>query len=368
MSIRSTLENLLDTLPLDQANHWMARKTFSTGERRELYEDLAFLLDNNKTLEVALSDMYNVATEFGQARENGTALCLKDCLDALQNGKSIDIGLSDWVPTQEIALIGSGVTDGNLAGALKRAITVVESTAGMVSACLSTLTYPVFLVGTMFFMMDMCVTEFIPKLSRIAPREAWRGSLWWLASVSEFYVNNAMLLAMLALMFSAWAVWSLPNLTGNARRYMDYLMPWSLYKDIQGVTFLLNLSALMRANIKVLDTLNILARYASPWLLERIDATRREVNRGAHLGMALKNTGMDFPGKECVNKLILLTAGDNAEDIIENFAQSWLVKTQDRIKRKIFRLSVFCFLLVGGYLFLMLFASQQITSLAGQLH
>ncbi|MGR7464126.1 type II secretion system F family protein [Klebsiella aerogenes] len=363
--IIDTLTGLLPADLLDDMNRWLARKTFTTSERRTLYEDLAFLLDNNKSLEVALTDMYSVATSFGQERENGVAMCLKDCLTALRNGKSLDIGLSEWVPTSEIALIGAGVTDGNLSGALKRAITIVDSTAGMKSACYSTLAYPFLLITSMFFMMDMSVSEFIPKLVRVAPRETWHGALWWMAAISEFFVVHAAILSLGALFFSAWVIWTLPNFTGRFRRQLDHLMPWSLYREMQGVSFLLNLSALMRANMKVLDTLSVLARYASPWLLERIDATRKEVNSGAHLGLALKNTGMDFPGKECVNKLILLTAGDNAEDIIENFAQAWLLKTQARIKTKINRLSTVCFLLVGGYLALLVLAGQQISALAG---
>lgn len=366
--MRKLSEHLTDLLPtgmLADINHWLARKTFSTGERRTLYEDLAFQLDNNKPLEVALNDMHSVATAFGLERENGTALCLKDCLLALRNGKSLDIGLNGWVPDGEIALIGAGVADGNLAGALKRAVIVVDSTAGMKAACYTTLAYPFFLLSAMFFMMDMSVTEFIPKLARVAPRESWTGALWWMAAVSEFFVNNAALLGFVLLTTTIWIIWSLPTFTGPLRRQLDAVMPWSLYRDMQGVSFLLNLAALMRANIRVLDTLTILSRYASPWLQERIDATRKEVNSGAHLGLALKNTGMDFPGKECVNRLILLTAGDNAEDIIDNFAQAWLVKTQLRIKGKIARLSTACFLLVGGYLSLLVLAGQQISSLAG---
>lgn len=362
--LSNAVSNVLPRESLKEVNRWLARKTFSSGERRDMYEDLAFLLDNNKTLEVALTNMRDVATEFGQIRENGTAMCLADCIEALHSGKSIDIGMSDWIPDQEIALIGAGVTDGDLSGALKRAIKVVEGVGSMIAECFSTLTYPACLIMTMFFMMYMCVSQFIPALTRVAPRATWTGTLWWFASVSEFFVDNAVVLSVAAVLMVAWVIWSMPNLTGPVRLKLDGFMPWSLYRDMQGVAFLMNLSALMRANLKTLVTLQILSRYASPWLLERIQAAEVEINRGAHLGLALKNSGMNFPGKECVNKLVLLTSGDNAEEIIENFAQEWLKKTQIRIKKKISRLSIFCFALVGGYLFLMLFASQQITSMS----
>ena len=346
-----------------EANRWLARKTFSTGERRDLYEDLAFLLDNNKTLEVALNDVLNVATDFGQKRDNGTAMCMRDCIRALHSGQSIDVGLAEWVPVNEIALIGSGVKDGQLAGALRRAIKIVERSGTMRAEFFSTLTYPLCLIFTMFFMMYMCTSQFIPALERVAPREGWHGTLYWFATLSEFFVHNALLLGGGGVLLVGWIVWSLPNLTGHTRKKLDSIMPWSLYRDMQGVAFMMNLAALMRANLKTLETLQVLSRYATPWLLERIQATELEINKGAHLVLALKNTRLNFPSKECVNKLVLLTSGDNAEGIIENFAQEWLKKTRANIKSKISRISVVCFALVGSYLFLMLFASQQITSM-----
>ncbi|ECH4667687.1 type II secretion system F family protein [Salmonella enterica] len=358
------LRSLKDiNLGSSEANRWLARKTFSTGERRDLYEDLAFLLDNNKTLEVALNDILNVATDFGQNRDNGTAMCMRDCIRALHSGQSIDVGMADWIPVNEIALIGSGVKDGQLAGALRRAIKIVESAGTMRAEFFSTLTYPICLILTMFFLMYMCTSQFIPALERVAPRESWHGTLYRFATLSEFFVHNALLLGGGGVLLVGWIVWSLPNLTGHTRKKLDSIMPWSLYRDMQGVAFMMNLAALMRANLKTLETLQVLSRYATPWLLERIQATELEINKGAHLGLALKNTGMNFPSKECVNKLMLLTSGDNAEDIIENFAQEWLKKTQAKIKSKISRISVVCFALVGSYLFLMLFASQQITSM-----
>ncbi|EBZ0491385.1 general secretion pathway protein GspF [Salmonella enterica subsp. enterica serovar Infantis] len=349
---------------LKNGNRWMARKTFSMAERRELYEGLAFLLDNNKTLETALSDMLAVTTDFGKKRETGTAMCLQDCLSALRDGQSLDIGLDGWVPPQEIAIISAGVSDGRLSDALRRATTIVENLGNLKSECFSTLTYPFFLLGTMLLMMYMTGTKFVPQLARVTDRASWTGALWWMAAISDFVINNAVPLGVAIMALVCWMVWSLPNLTGRARPVLDNLMPWSVYRDFQGISFLLNLAALMRANFRLLETLNVLSRHASPWLLERLDATRAEVNSGAHLGQALKNTGFNFPSAECVNRLVLLTGGDNAELIIDSFAMQWLASTRRAVKARISRISAISFLLVGGWLFLLLMASQQINTLA----
>jgi len=116
-----------------------------------------------------------------------------------------------------------------------------------------------------------------------------------------------------------------------------------------------------------LDALDILARNASPWLLERLNAARRLVRQGQHLGLALRNTGHHFPSKHCVNKLMLLTDGDNAESIIENYANHWLKNTIKTIKQHTARLSTALFLLVSGYMLLLVQVIQQLNQLAGQI-
>jgi hypothetical protein len=49
-----------------------------------------------------------------------------------------------------------------------------------------------------------------------------------------------------------WTVWSLPrwHRPDRLRRMFDGLMPWSVYKDIQGATFLLNIGALLQSGVK----------------------------------------------------------------------------------------------------------------------
>jgi hypothetical protein len=176
-----------------------------------------------------------------------------------------------------------------------------------------------------------------------------------------------MLLSLMAAVLVAWTTWSLNNLTGRVRRWLDHLVPWSVYKDFQGVAFLLNISALLRADVKTLDALDILSRNASPWLLERLNAARRLVRQGQHLGLALRNSGYQFPSKDSVNKLVLLTDGDNAEIIIENYARHWLIRAVKIIKRRTTRLSGALFLIVSSYMFLLVQVIQQLHDMAGQM-
>lgn len=79
--------------------------------------------------------------------------------------------------------------------------------------------------------------------------------------------------------------WSLPNWKSpdSVRTFADKIMPWSIYQDIQGATFLLNMAALLKAKMTTLNSLNILQEFASPWLSTRLDSIIYRVRRGDHL-------------------------------------------------------------------------------------
>lgn len=364
---RERLRGLRGTLPSPEKMHegmgrWLAQKTFSTADRLTLYEDLAFLLDNNLQVEKALQAMIG---SYGGKRPP-VVYCLDDMLSALRQGQSIDQGLASWIPRQEAAILSAGVQDGNLAAALYRAITVVKGMSEMKTALISTLLYPVMLLGTTFAMMKMVTVYFLPRLASLSSRDHWSGALWWLSTTSEFFVRHAFLLGGLVMLLTAFVIWSMPNLTGKTRQHvLDRLLPWSVYRDVSGVGFLLNFSALMRAQVKTEDAIEILSRHAPPWLYERLAATQRQVRQGSHLGLALRNAGYGFPSPRAIDKLVLLTDGDNAEIIIENFARAWLVHTVARIKRTAGWLANLALGTNAGYMILIVLATQNLNDLVG---
>lgn len=275
----------------DGLGRWLAQKTFSTADRLTLYEDLAFLLDNNLKVEKALLAMIG---SYGDKRPP-IVYCLEDMFSALRQGKSVDQGLASWIPRQEAAILSAGVQDGNLAAALNRAITVVMGMSDMKSALVSTLSYPLLLLATTFAMMKMVTVYFLPRLESLSTQDNWTGALWWLSTISGFFVNHAILLSALVILLIVFVIWSMPNLIGKTRQHvLDRLLPWSVYRDVLGVGFLLNFSALMRAQVKTEDAIEMLSRYAPPWLYERLAATQRQVRQGNHLGLALRNAGYGF--------------------------------------------------------------------------
>lgn len=348
------------------ANRWLYRHSFSANDRIEFYEMLAFLLDNEKPLRQALSDMRDVATDFGR-KKHPSAVLLTDCIHALDDGESIEVALLDWVPIQEATLIGAGVLEGNIAESLRRASRIVAGKGEMLGAIKGAVMYPSVLIIIVIAMMYMVNAKFIPQLEKMVPREKWEGAIWWLGNLSQGVIENGVLFIILTVLIGGLIYWSLENYTGNLRRFIDSTMPWSLYRIFQGVTFLLNISALLRVNIQTLHALNIINENASPWLQQRVRETQIYIRQGQHLGKALKSTGYNFPSKECVNQMMLLTEGDGAENILEGYANRWLQQAIKDVKKKALRLTILCFFLVFSYMATLLLAISQINSLVDSL-
>ncbi|KFD18474.1 type II secretion system F family protein [Tatumella ptyseos] len=338
----------------------LALRTFSGNDRISLYDDLAFLLEN----QFKLADAISTLIISDRSANSPRVYCLQDIAAALTCGMSLDKGLRGWVPEQELLLLGAGVSDGDLAAAIRRAMTIARATKEMRSACSAALAYPCLLLISCLFMVQLVSHRFLPRLAVLVSEDQWQGSLQALAIISRGLSEHLILISVSALVLTGWTLWSLPNLTGRVRCHLlDHILPWKLYRDIQGVSFLLNISALLRAQVKTEQSINQLMQRASPWLYERLEATLQHVWQGKHLGAALFASGYAFPSAETVKKLRVLTAADNAENIIENFANDWLQKTVQRIKQTATMAGYVCLGLNAGYMVLILLSTQDLNNL-----
>ncbi|EBP7214785.1 type II secretion system F family protein, partial [Salmonella enterica] len=163
----------------------------------------------------------------------------------------------------------------------------------------------------------------------------------------------------------AWVYWSFGNLTSRARLFMDALPPWSVYREVQGATFLLNFAALSRAQVKNEDALSQLSLHGSPWLRQRLNAASRLMKSGNSLGQALADSGYRFPSRDAINRLKLLTQGDGGEAIIDSFARNQLERTLAGIKSLAGWLNLLIYALSGLYMALVAFSTQNLSAVTG---
>lgn len=348
----------------ERTEAWLGRKTFNASDRLKIYEDLSFLLDNNVKLEDAVRGIAENRRE-GTLRPGASVYCLLDVAQALTRGKPLDQGLRRWIPRNEASIIQAGIQEKRLADALRRAISLVLAVRDIRSTTTERLFQPLLLFLSLIALACMMSWNFLPQLETLKPREQWQGSLVWMAGISDLFGQHLILWSAGLLFVAAWTWWSFANLTGPARNLMDNLPPWSVYREIQGATFLLNFAALSRAQVKEEDALLQLSLHGSPWLRQRLNAAHRLMQSGRSLGQSLYDSGYKFPSRDAINRLKLLTQGDGGEAIIDSFARNQLDKTLAGIKSLAGWLNLMIYTLSGLYMALVAISTQNLSVVTG---
>ena len=224
------------------------------------------------------------------------------------------------------------------------------------------LTYPGFLILLGISVMSFYGLKVIPQFSESLPRERWEGSAANMGYLTDFV--NYYLVPSIIVMAVVVAVvfYSLPRFVGPVRARLDQYPPWSLYRLSLGAGFMLSVSALLKAGVKVPTILEILRRNANPWYEERMSATLRHVANGTNLGDALYRTKLGFPDLETARDLRGFASLDGFEDILETIARKWIGESVGKVKVQAAILKNLAFLFIGAlfaFLFTGLFALQQ---------
>ncbi|NTZ47722.1 pilus assembly protein PilR [Lelliottia aquatilis] len=343
--------------------YWVYRHSFSGKDRRAFYEQLAFMLDSNKSVARAFSEMRAIVTDFGR-KDDPLAYLLTDCLNAISgHGGTLESTLAEWIPEQEAALISAGYQTGRIAESLRNAITLIEGKKRIISTVVGACLYPLILLSVAVGMLNIVAQRLVPELSKISPTANWHGPVSFLATSAMIISQHGVTIAVVLAILLVAVFISLPYWTGRLRSYADNLPPWSVYRTLQGTVFLLNMASLLKANISTLNAIRLLNRFSSAWMKERLEATENQIQQGEHLGKALKGTGLNFPSRECVTQLYVLTDSDGYEDIVERYAKNWLELTIAGIERWAKILSILAILTNVGFILTILMAIQQIQSM-----
>lgn len=321
---------------LQRARYHILRRTFTGKYRRPFYEMLRFLLENGKPEEEAFRMIGDVHTDFGR-HWHPYAELVQDCLQALGDNRPghqlLDV-LACWVPREEAALLGAGLKSGALAVALEQSDRLIDVRRRIVQEVVFASTYPLLLVIIFSLMLAVNNLKLVPTLSKMSDPASWTGALGVMYSLSGLTERWGMPSLTLGIVLLLLIIWSLPRWRGRIREMADGLMPWSLYRDMQGAVFLMNVAALLEASLADIDVLQTLRRTASPWLRERIDAALDGISLGNSLGMALRNSGYSFPDRSSVNYLSLLGKGKGASRLISKYADRALENIITRVKRR----------------------------------
>ena len=167
-------------------------------------------------------------------------------LDAIENENISALeAMALLFPRDEIALIESASTRGQVHKGFARAKFIAEKRAEAKSAITMALAYPAYIiistVGLFYFILDKTV----PEMVRFLPVRQWPDWTQFLHTMYLVLVEYNILVLVWLLALIAFMLVTLKFKRGRLRNILDKIPPWSIQKRIQGSVFLIALGDLI---------------------------------------------------------------------------------------------------------------------------
>jgi type II secretory pathway component PulF len=250
----------------------------------------------------------------------------------MANGRNFGMCLAPYVPSSESMLIETGANSGRLLDALRNAADAIEQQAKVKKAIIMASAYPGVLVAMLIAAMVLSSFKVIPTFEEIIPLEEWRGIAYQVAISARFIREYGIVILAVVCIAIFVITLSLPRWTGPVRIFFDKLVPWSLYKMWQGSSFLLAISALMSAGVKLDEnSLNRIAKNADPYLMERVRSIRKSISAGENLGDALYKSGYKFPDEEIIDDLVIYAKLRGFDKNLIRITRTWVDSLVERV-------------------------------------
>lgn len=297
------------------------RMAFAWPVREALYRHLSAQVGNGITVEVAL-DTFRARLQ--RRKKMSSDKIVADVARRMRDGSTLAVALTAWIPQDEVGIISSGELSGNLSRSCDLVIEAKRRVARVNSALKTSMVSPAIYSAAVYGMLWAIGVYVTPGLEQALPKEKAQGLVAGLYAAGDFANSWWAILPPVTLAFGiAWVVRSLPKWTGRGRVAAEGVFPYSFYRDIQGYTWLMSFSALLRAGMADVEILKRQTTQSTPWLNERLHALWWRMDNGSSLPAALLAKGKNgmpafgFPNPDIVDDI---TSMDGFADFPERIA------------------------------------------------
>ncbi len=350
-----SLNDILDA----QAVFPVHRARFFASRRIELYEALLATQETGMPLYRGLDMLHETYSKGGKHPYNVIAMVLADAKRALTGGsETLASAIRHWLPDNEAIQLASGEKAGRLEECLRGLIVMTQNKSKMMGSVLAELAEPVLLVILSINLLIQISQKIVPIMSRSVDLSQSSGNTYIMYLLATGVQNYGIYLLGLGGLLVCWVLRSLPRRGDTQfRMILEHFPPWSIYKAIQGATFLLNVAIMLRSGIPLYRALELMRQFASPWLKERVEMTMFGLRQGRPLGVALANTEYDFPDKDVLPFIIVLSQQKDYEQALHTLALKWIDRTLKKVKGILTGVRVFLYFAIA-YLAFVLFAGM----------
>lgn len=272
-----------------------ARRGFN-ARRESFYIDLAEAIDDNESITLFLARRRDFCIEQGLS---GMRLIYDTMLARLgENEGRLSHVLETIVPAGDLISLAANdhaQDDRNRADDLRALANSIARSRMMFAILRKALAGPAMAAPVIIAFPILIALVFIPQYEAIAPPSEW-GS--WGRSLYAFSVllrTHGVLVATLVPAAVFAFVKSFTLWRGSLRRKLDRHLPYSLYRDFVGTSFLTALARLTKARVGIAEALATLEEKATPWLAWHIGQIRDNLQTKPDDYAAAFDTGLLAP-------------------------------------------------------------------------
>jgi type II secretory pathway component PulF len=326
---------------------WYYRHGLSAAKRRQIYYQIALLLGYRQRLVSIIEEL--LRRERKRNKRSPAVAFLNHILFKMRSGSaSLGVALEGWVPAGEASLISAAEGSEQLGEILMRASELSERIREIRSVVIGAVVFPSMLIlGALAVMAFISITlsSTLQELSKQFPMPQ---ATKLMMSVGHIAASPWIILPIALVAAFVTAVWlSLPRWSEHGRKYFDEIPPWSFYRIINGAGWLYATASIVSARVADITALRMQLRSASPWLKARLSRAIYLLSSGNNLGESLEKSGYNFPDKELVSTLAMLSKLPDIDQVMLKLAEEWLDGSVAKIKTQARILNTVAFLIAG---------------------
>jgi type II secretory pathway component PulF len=334
---------LLDWSPVTY--FWIQRSLFVGDERRTFFLQLSMLMRNGLMGKLALLKLVEVYGNNDSNPHSTKAVVAKECLDGLGESATVPDTLYEWVPYDEYQVINAAMSaKGGIAAGLQRAADLVERKGRMRGVLIAKLSNPAVQFVSVLGLLYYISSHALPQMLKMTKPDQWDFSAWMMAMVAEMVGNYGLVLLGAGVVLVLFMIWSIPNLTGVPRLWVEPIPPWSIVRETWGATFLYNYALLQSSGKMGKQILLEGIETANPYMAERMLGALTAVKNGKNIGEALHLAGYNFPSRAAVQFTRAIAGQEGGQEALMQFTTEWMDETVRKVSALADTLNVFVML------------------------
>lgn len=296
---------------------------FNMQQRLRFYRIMSRQTDNSKRgvkPVLVLSSLIKNEEIGKRGRQTPLSKLYRHIKNRLERGRLIGETLQDFAPSAEVSQIYASELSGRINVGFIKASEIATQQATFKKIFKEALFTPLIQITMAIGILSMFFGELVPSLTNSIDKNSMSDYSSLLVVLADYFDPILYLTITLGIVVIAWTMWALPNYNGKFRVMLDRFPPFSVYRIMNGCSFLYALNSLMMSDMSQQQALLVINKSASPYLRYRINRILRQTDRS--IGEALLNLRMNFPDKSVIDEIAMSSEqGVLAEampDIINN--------------------------------------------------